>query len=318
MSEQNYVTWMTSGASMFEVLITCACVAHDDDVVQNLTVFAQKQSAGDPTVFQSISKLIQGFGAGINADGLNGFGNDLWTSLPLLGLRHVKDGPFVAMDPGTLVFQKNAFDLGTNFASTAVMPQWPEEHLYGPEKSVVWQSVFEFASADLAGQLDTNYHAKSWKHWPHLDGKIVTGSDAAAFAKAYADFSKELLNAPPEAIETQEIRSQLRRIALPVVMAKLGAGPQDYGDAVARFDGVFPANRLAYIYAAAPEAAIDHLEASVAPNPIKKVLKLYEPAKRLIYQGKGRDIRKRFYNPNGQDPRKLMKRLKRNTKFWVR
>ncbi len=51
---------------------------------------------------------------------------------------------------------------------------------------------------------------------------------------------------------------------------------------------------LPLLYARESDRAVAVLEAAVAPNPVKKVMKAHEPAKRLIYQGKGRQVRALF------------------------
>ena len=48
------------------------------------------------------------------------------------------------------------------------------------------------------------------------------------------------------------------------------------------------------LYARESDAAIALLEEVAAPNWIKKVLKTYEPIKRLVYQGRGARVRALF------------------------
>jgi hypothetical protein len=48
------------------------------------------------------------------------------------------------------------------------------------------------------------------------------------------------------------------------------------------------------LYARESDRVVEVLEAVAAPNQIKRVLKEYEPFKKLIYQGKGAQVRAMF------------------------
>jgi len=63
---------------------------------------------------------------------------------------------------------------------------------------------------------------------------------------------------------------------------------------------------------------VEVLEQAAAPNRIKKVLKGYEPIKRMVFQGRGRKVRALFDQDNL--PRKeqaIRNRIKANG-FWMR
>jgi len=59
------------------------------------------------------------------------------------------------------------------------------------------------------------------------------------------------------------------------------------------------------------------LEDAVAPNPVKKVLKEWEPARRLIYQGRGAKARALFDRsalPRREEP---IRRALRQAGLWL-
>jgi hypothetical protein len=63
---------------------------------------------------------------------------------------------------------------------------------------------------------------------------------------------------------------------------------------------------------------VETLEMVTAPNKLKKVLKTYDPIKRMIYQGRGHKVRALFDQDNL--PRKeqaIRNRIKSNG-FWMR
>jgi len=318
MAAEHIVTWMRNGASMYEALITAACMKDLADLLARLKVFHQPQSGAGDDTFQAVIRAFDALGVQMDPNGGEGFGDDLWRSLPFFGLRSLSDTSFVVVDPGTIPFGTAAFDDTHIYASRSVVPTWPKEHLYGAPRQEIWRGLFETFNVPIDPVLNPSVHDSGWRHWPHLDGRLVAGENAKAFGDMFAETAKHLLKDDIDILATQDVRAKLRQAVLPLVFAQQGHSAQGFGNPEQDFKHVFPASRLAYFYTAAPDEAVDHLEASVSPNPIKKVLKLYEPAKRLIYQGKGRDLRTRFYEPDGQDPRRLARRLKRHTNWWVR
>ncbi len=63
---------------------------------------------------------------------------------------------------------------------------------------------------------------------------------------------------------------------------------------------------------------MDFLEEITAPNRIKKVLKQYEPFRRMIYQGRGRRVRALFDRENlPRREQQIRNRIKRE-RLWMR
>ena len=63
---------------------------------------------------------------------------------------------------------------------------------------------------------------------------------------------------------------------------------------------------------------VDVLHEVAAPNRIKKVLKQYEPFKRMIYQNKGAKVREMFdRNALPRKEQQLRNRIKQ-AKLWLR
>ena len=72
------------------------------------------------------------------------------------------------------------------------------------------------------------------------------------------------------------------------------------------------------MYAVAPDDVIETVEKVLSPNKIKKVVKAYEPFRRLVFQGKGEKVRDMFDCENL--PRKEMairQRIKKQN-MWFR
>lgn len=262
--------------------------------------------------------LLEDMGVSLIEDAGLDFGAEFRHCDAYLGLRSLGSDPFAVLAPGTIVLGDFAPDLGPYFASKDFVPVWPVELLYGPKRPDIWTTLFESQKVDVASMTHNSDHPAIWSHWPEVDGRIVLGPDAESFGRSFAHFARVLLDEPPSIVATQNARKNLLRIALPLALAEQGANQTNLGRPDTLLPNIFVMHRLAYFYSAAPIEAVDRLETAVSANKVKKVLKLYEPAKRLIYQGKGRQLRERFYSEAGQRPRDLMRRLRKNTKWWVR
>ncbi|MEM9716974.1 MAG: hypothetical protein AAF826_10710 [Pseudomonadota bacterium] len=312
------VTTLSGGVSVFETVLTIASWAKLPDPKPQL-MLALDPVADDPgEIIPSVRSLAEGYGAGVIENPGQGFDQDLVHCLSFLALRQVDDVPFLVIAPG-MIFHGVSDLTATEFtASKDILPHWPKEFLYGPKRAEIWRQVFDAASEDIKRATDPSHHENSWRHWPELDGMIVAGPSATTFGACFAEHAQHILDQPPNSLETQQPRKNLHRIVLPLVLVELEAEIQKATDLSRHALHVQEFRRLAYFYSSAPEDALAHFEAAVSDNKFKKILKLHEPYKRLIYQGKGRDLRDRFYEEGGQPPRRLMRRLRRHTNWWVR
>jgi hypothetical protein len=101
-------------------------------------------------------------------------------------------------------------------------------------------------------------------------------------------------DAPPRELTGQSFDPWLDQVALPLVIHGLGGGRP--GPELAPLDGAATCHyrSLPLLYAREDDRVVEVLEKVAAPNPVKKVLKQYEPIKRMIYQGKGAKARALF------------------------
>jgi len=60
------------------------------------------------------------------------------------------------------------------------------------------------------------------------------------------------------------------------------------------------------------------MEQVAAPNKIKKLLKLYEPYKRMVYQGRGQKVRAMFDRNNLPRKEQQIRNKIKSAGFWVR
>ena len=309
------VTWMAPGESPFKALITVASWAAIQPRQHEMHVFLGRDWSGATERAAEIEHALQRLGAKLHPGAEDA--EDMRTSLGFLGLGGLGARPFLHVAPGTVIYADGFAQEHGLVATREPIPVWPLDTLYGPSRRAIWESLFETYGLSPGKLCDFSEHPESWRRWPLADGRIVLGDDAGAFSATYASYLKGIAHEPPAILDTQEARNHLVRIALPLTLAALGGRLLPAGDERGLPSGLARLIRVSYVYAAAPDAAITHLEDAVASNAIKNILKAYEPAKRLIYQGKGRELRKRFFDPRGQDPKHIIRRLRRHTKWWV-
>jgi len=72
------------------------------------------------------------------------------------------------------------------------------------------------------------------------------------------------------------------------------------------------------LYAREADGVVEVLETVTAPNRIKKVLKGYEPMKRMIFQGKGAKARALFDRDDLPRKEQAIRNMLKREKLWLR
>jgi hypothetical protein len=75
---------------------------------------------------------------------------------------------------------------------------------------------------------------------------------------------------------------------------------------------------LPLLYARESDSVVQALETITAPNRLKKVLKRYDPIKRMIYQGRGAKVRALFDRENLPRKEQAIRNTIKKQGFWVR
>jgi hypothetical protein len=75
---------------------------------------------------------------------------------------------------------------------------------------------------------------------------------------------------------------------------------------------------LPLLYARESDLAIKTLETTIAPNKIKKVVKAYEPIRRMVCQKRGAKVRALFDQNNLPRKEKQIRNTIKRAGFWMR
>ncbi len=231
------------------------------------------------------------------------------------------DEPFVFFDTDTLItgpLDRIAFDFARPSASMRREGTWPEPPLYGPGYTQIWQSLYDRFGLDFSSTVDTEQPDEHWERYLYFNAGWFFGADPAAFGQRFLDWALAVRNDPHEELACQSLDPWLDQVVLPLVIHSFGGGRP--GAELAGLDGDLTCHyrKLPLLYARENDHVLDVLEQAVAPNRIKKRLREWEPAKKLIYQGKGRDkLRAMFSQDNLPTKEKAIRQQLKKKGWWL-
>ncbi|MEQ6248456.1 hypothetical protein ABMC89_06160 [Sulfitobacter sp. HNIBRBA3233] len=229
--------------------------------------------------------------------------------------------PFVFFDTDTLITGDLAavpFDFDRPTASLRREGTWPEPQLYGPGYTGLWKSLYDKFGLDFESSLDLSQPDEYWRRYLYFNAGFFFYRCPRVFGQRFLEYALAIRNAPPVELCAQSFDPWLDQIALPLVIHSLGGGRDTLPEGL--IDGSVSCHyrMLPLLYARESDRTVEVLEAVTAPNKFKKVLKGYDPIKRMIYQGRGQKARALFDRENL--PRKeqaIRNRLKSNG-YWMR
>ncbi len=225
------------------------------------------------------------------------FGQNYAYGNKIEALAALPDEPFLFLDTDTLVTGNIGavpFDFARPSASMRREGTWPVIELYGPGYDAIWGALYARFGLDFAASLDLRQPEDYWQRYLYFNAGWFFHASPTAFGERFLRFAKEIRDARPAELVVQELNPWLDQVALPLVIHAFGGGRP--GPELAGLDGDVTCHwrALPLLYARENDRVVEVLEAVAAPNAVKKLLKGYEPFKKLIYQGKGAAIRAMF------------------------
>ncbi|MDK3018438.1 hypothetical protein [Pseudodonghicola flavimaris] len=279
--------------------------------------------SGDPAIRNApVLQALDDLGAEILPFECRAFGESYPQGNKIEALAALPAGePFVFFDTDTLITGELAdvpFDFDRPAASLRREGTWPEPTLYGPGYGGIWKSLYDRFGLDFDSSLDLNQPDEYWERYLYFNAGWFYYRCPRLFGERFREYALSIRDDPPVELAGQSLDPWLDQVALPLVIHSFGGSrdalPQGYLDgSVSCHYRLFP-----LLYARESDRVVEVLETVTAPNRIKKVLKQYEPIKRLIYQGRGTKVRALFDRDNL--PRKeqaIRNRIKANG-FWMR
>ena len=228
---------------------------------------------------------------------------------------------FVFFDTDTLItgdLDQVPFDFSRPSASQNVTGTWPKIELYGPGFSASWKSLYDRFGLDFESSLDLSQPDEYWRRYLYFNAGFFYGSCPREFGTRFLEYAVSIYTDPPRELICQSFDPWLDQVALPLVIHGLGGGrdvlPQGYLDgSVSCHYRLFP-----LLYARESDEVIAFLEEVAAPNKLKKVLKGYDPIKRMVYQGRGAKVRALFDQDNLPRREQAIRNRIKSEGFWMR
>nr|WP_170538334.1 hypothetical protein [Ruegeria arenilitoris] len=229
--------------------------------------------------------------------------------------------PFVFFDTDTLITGDLAavpFDFDRPGASQKVEGTWPKPTLYGPGFDGIWRALYDRFGLDFQSSIDPTQPAEYWRRYLYFNAGYFFYKCPRQFGTRFLDYARIIRDEEIPALTGQNLDPWLDQSALPLVIHALGGGrdvlPAGLLDgSVSCHYRLFP-----LLYARESDRVVEVLETVAAPNKIKKVLKNYDPLKRLVYQGKGAKIRAMFDRDNLPQREQAIRKVIKNKGLWLR
>lgn len=205
--------------------------------------------------------------------------------------------PFVFFDTDTLILDdlsRVPFDFDRPSASRKVEGTWPQLELYGPGYGAIWRSLYDRFGLDYAASLDLTQPDEYWRRYLYFNAGFFYFRCPQLFGQRFLDYALTIRDDPPPELVLQSLDPWLDQVALPLVIQSFGGGRDVLPPGL--LDGQVSCHwrTLPLLYAREDDRAVAMLERIAAPNRMKKLLKTWDPAKKMIYQAKGAKVRAMF------------------------
>lgn len=278
---------------------------------------------GDPGISDTaVLAALEELGAQILPFDSKAFGSSYPHGNKIEALLAMPEGePFVFFDSDTLItgdLAKVPFDFTRPGASMRREGTWPEPTLYGPGYGAIWKSLYDRFGLDFDSSLDRSQPEEYWERYLYFNAGWFFHECPRRFGQRLLDYALSIRDDPPVELVSQSLDPWLDQVALPLVIHSFGGGRDALPPGLLDGDVSCHYRLFPLLYARESDRVVEVLEEAAAPNRIKKVLKGYEPIKRLVYQGRGHKVRALFDRENL--PRKeqaIRNKIKANG-FWMR
>ncbi|NVO54910.1 hypothetical protein HW561_03795 [Rhodobacteraceae bacterium B1Z28] len=229
--------------------------------------------------------------------------------------------PFVFFDTDTLItgdLNTVPFDFDRPGASLKVEGTWPKPTLYGPGFDGIWSALYRRFALDFESSIDTSQPHDYWRRYLYFNAGYFFYKCPRQFGERFLEYAQAIRDESIPELIGQNLDPWLDQAALPLVIHSLGGGRDALPEGL--LDGSVSCHYRLFplVYARESDHVIDVLETVATPNKIKKVLKNYEPLKKLVIQGKGAKIREMFDRDNLPQREQVIRNKIKSKGLWMR
>lgn len=322
----NLVMIGQSGRLSYEALLLVASLRQSDPDFPGRVLVAEPQPGNrwpnDPRMKDHVHAALEDMGAEIIPFENKHFGHDYPNGNKIEALSALPEGePFLFLDTDTVICGKLSdvpFDFDRPAASMKRENTWPKQELYGPGYGETWKSLYDKFGLDFDASLDLSQPDEHWERYMYFNAGWFFGACPREFGRRYLDHALAIRDDRPDALVCQELFPWLDQIALPLVIASFGGGRP--GPELDGLDGDVTCHWrvLPLAYARESDQVIATIETASAPNKLKKILKEYDPMKRMIFQGRGQKVRAMFDRDNLPRRERVIRNTIKREGFWMR
>lgn len=315
-----------AGRLQYEAVLLAASLRASDPGFPGRLFIAEPQPGprwkDDPRIQHMATRdLLEELGAEIIPFESKVFGTSYPEGNKIEALFALPDEPFLFLDTDTLItgsFGEVSLDFDRPSASMRREGTWPQQELYGPGYSVIWRSLFERFGLDFDGSLDMTKPDEYWQRYLYFNAGWFFHRDPMVFGSRFLEMAASIRDDPRKELECQPIYPWLDQIALPLVIHSLGGGRP--GPQLAGLDGSVTCHwrTLPLLYARESDRVVQVLEAVCADNRVKRVLKDHEPFRKLVFQGKGAEVRALFDRTNLPRREQMIRNTIKRAGLWMR
>jgi hypothetical protein len=316
-----------SGRLGYEALILASSLRLSDPGFAGRLVIAEPQPGGawlgDPRLSPEVRAELERLGAEVRPFTARHFGasyprgNKIEALVALAG-----DRPVLFLDTDTLVTGPlSAVPFRPDWPTASMRREgtWPRPTLYGPDMAAIWGSLYARRGLDIAPTLDLSQPEGHWERFLYFNaGWVWTGAAPAAFAADWREVARMIRDDPPPELVGQVWDPWLDQIALPLAIAGQGGGRP--GTDLSAMDGSATCHwrSLSLLYAREDDRVVDTLHAAVAPNRIKKLVRGWEPARRMVWGGDGARARALFDRTHLPAREQAIRQRLKAEGLWIR
>lgn len=315
------------GRLQFEALLQVASLRYTNPDFEGRVIVAEPQNNhrwdGDPRMANNdVREALLTLGAEIIQFQNEVFGCGYPYGNKIEGLQVLPEGePFLFLDTDTLItgdLSSVPFDFDRPTASMKRENTWPQLELYGPGYNEIWGSLYNKFGLAFDSSLDTSYPDEYWRRYLYFNAGFFYFRCPKEFGTRFLEYAKLIRDEPPEELVCQEMKPWLDQVALPLTIHSLGGGRVPDVSDMLDHEVTCHYRFLPLLYARESDEVVRVLEEVAAPNKLKKVLKQYEPMRRMIYQKKGHKVRDMFDRENLPRREQAMRNQIKRAKLWLR
>ena len=321
----NILAVVQSGRLQYEALLLAASLRARAPSFRGKLYLAEPQRGGlwrrNPAVTDpTIRAMLQDLGAEFLPFEARLFGEKYPHGNKIEALAYLPDEPFVFLDTDTLILGDIGavpFDFARPSASMRREGTWPQVQPY-LTYAQIWRALYARFGLDLAKTLDLTQPEEYWQRYMYFNAGWFFGQSPRQFGARFAIYATSIRDKPLPELAAQELYPWLDQIALPLVIHSLGGGRP--GPDLAGMDGDVTCHyrHLPLLYARESDLAVEVLEAVAKDQPLRKILREYEPVKVMVYQNKGRKARELFDRADLPRREQMLRGPLKEAGLWLR